>query len=140
MKQRWGPPLLLGWFWRQLCGVLAPGEPEKKPVEKKHTELVKEEETEGHRDYVICPKPHMEVVAEAGLESKSHNSGPNSRLIYHCQWVEMKALTGVSALQDQGTGETALLDKTNQAVLSRQLSPFTLVQKAFFLASGTATD
>lgn len=95
---------------------------------------MKEEETEVHRDYVICPKPHMEVVAEAGLESKPHNSGPNSRPIYHCQWVEMKALTAVSALKDQGTGETALLDKTNQAVLSRQLSPFTLVQKPFFLA------
>lgn len=51
-----------------------------------------------------------------------------------------EGLTGVSALQDQGTGETALLDKTNQAVLSRQLSPFTLVQKAFLLALGTATE
>lgn len=101
---------------------------------------MKEEETEVHRDYVICPKPHVEVVAEAGLESKPHNSGHNSRSIYHCQWVEMKALTGVSALKDQGTGETALLDKPNQAVLSRKLSPFTLVQKAFFLALGTATD
>ena len=85
---------------------------------------------------------HREAGAEPGLESRPHTRGPTlDQSVHHWQWVEVKMLTGVNVLRDQGAGETALVDKTNlrqrrKALLSRQLFSIHLCSEGFFLAWG----